>query len=292
MRHHRRVELLGKLTPHPRHRRTSLACNLLCHRLVVDGLHRLAQLAFKLPDQRVQLRLQLLRARLLLRAALRLQPQPFACNLPLAHAQRLALAAGRGQLCMQLIEQHSNVCGLRGKLRPRRRDDLRHQSQPLRNVQPRRSPRNPKPKLVGRRQRRLVEPHRRIQHPCAIGRVHLQRGQVRRNAAPRAHAEKVCCNRHRQRRALFGVGRRAQFVEQHQRVFIRQARDPVNIQHMRGKARQVRLDRLRVANVRVDRLEERQRRGLRGHGHSRLRHHAPAVPWSSALPSCRLYSAH
>ena len=237
MRHHGRVELLGKFAPQPRNPRRRVARNLLCHSFVVDRLHHLAQLAFKLPDQRVQLAFQFLRPRLLLRASLRLQPQPFARNLPLAQAQRLPLAAGRGQLCVQLVQQHSNIRALRCKLRPRRRDNLLHQPQPLRNIQPRRRSRNPKPQLVGRRQRRLVEPHRRIQHARAISRVHLQRGEVRRNADPRAHAEEMPGNRHSQCRALFGVGRRTQFVEQYQRVLRRHARDAVHVEDVRREAR-------------------------------------------------------
>ena len=53
----------------------------------------------------------------------------------------------------------------------------------------------------------------------------------------------------RQGRTLFGIGRRAEFIEQDKRVGSRDRGDAVEVDDMRGKGREVLLNRLRVANV-------------------------------------------
>ena len=75
-----------------------------------------------------------------------------------------------------------------------------------------------------------------------------------------------------QRRALFGIGGRAQFVEQHQRMRGRVVRDEIDVGDVRRKRGQVLLDRLVVADVGEDGVEDRQLGALGRNRNSRLRH--------------------
>ena len=84
--------------------------------------------------------------------------------------------------------------------------------------------------------------------------------------------EKVLRYRDRQRRAFLGIGRRTQFVEQYQRRLIRRPADVVHVDDVGRKRAQVALDRLRIANVRVNRRKQRKLRLVRRHGKPGLRH--------------------
>ena len=84
--------------------------------------------------------------------------------------------------------------------------------------------------------------------------------------------EEVFGDRDGERRAFLGIGGGAKLVEQHERLRVGMAADVVHVDDMRGEARKVALDRLRVADVRVDRGEERED-GLVGRdGQPGLRH--------------------
>ena len=96
---------------------------------------------------------------------------------------------------------------------------------------------------------------------------------MRGDQRPRAALKKVVRHGHGQRRALFGIGRGAQLIEQHQRTRIGQPREPVEVGDVRGKSRKRRLDRLRIANIGQERREDGKARLRRGHRNSRLRHH-------------------
>jgi len=56
--------------------------------------------------------------------------------------------------------------------------------------------------------------------------------------------------------------------------------DAVHVDDVRGEAGEVGLDRLRVSDVGVDGVEERERGGVGGHGQSGLRHQCEAGLWS------------
>ena len=87
-----------------------------------------------------------------------------------------------------------------------------------------------------------------------------------------APSEECVRDRHGQCCALFGIGRGAQLIEQHQGIRCGFARDAVEVDHVGGEAREVALDGLRVADVGVNAGEERQRRLFRGNRHASLRH--------------------
>ena len=86
------------------------------------------------------------------------------------------------------------------------------------------------------------------------------------------HAQEVLCDRDGERSAFFGIGGRAELVQQDERRRVGLARDAVEVDDVRGEAREVALDGLRVANVGVDAGEERQPRFVGRNRNTRLRH--------------------
>ena len=79
-------------------------------------------------------------------------------------------------------------------------------------------------------------------------------------------------NGDRQGRAFFGIGRRAEFIQQHQRLRSRGARDEINIGDVRGESGKILLDRLVVADIGQHGIEHRQLRAVGRHGNAGLRH--------------------
>ncbi len=84
--------------------------------------------------------------------------------------------------------------------------------------------------------------------------------------------QKVFGDRDGERGAFFGVGRGAKLVKQDERGCIRSTRDAIDVDDVRRKRRKILLNRLRIADVRIDCREERELRTLRRNGHSGLRH--------------------
>jgi hypothetical protein len=74
------------------------------------------------------------------------------------------------------------------------------------------------------------------------------------------------------RSALFRIGGRAQLVEQHQRLRGGMVRDEIDVGDVRGKRRQVLLDRLVIADVGKDRVEDGQLGAVGRNRDARLRH--------------------
>ena len=72
--------------------------------------------------------------------------------------------------------------------------------------------------------------------------------------------------------AFFGIGGRAEFVEQDQRLRSGGAGDEIDVGDVRGECREILLDRLVVADVGEDGVEDGKLGAVRGHRHSRLRH--------------------
>ncbi len=111
-----------------------------------------------------------------------------------------------------------------------------------------------------------------VEHSRRVGRINLQRGVVGGDDAEARRAPEVVGNGHGQRRALFGIGRRTQLVEQHQRMRGRLVRDEIDVGDVRRKGREVLLDRLVVADVGEHRIEDRQLGALGRDRNARLRH--------------------
>ena len=87
-----------------------------------------------------------------------------------------------------------------------------------------------------------------------------------------ADAPEMLGNGDRQRRSFFRIGGRAQFIQQHQRVCRRGARDEVDIGDVGGERRKILLDGLVVADIGQHRIEHRQLGAVRGDGNAGLRH--------------------
>ena len=95
---------------------------------------------------------------------------------------------------------------------------------------------------------------------------------MRRNYGHAADAAEVSSDRHGQSRALLRIGRRAQFVQQHQRLRGGGARNQINVGDVRGESRKILLNRLVVANVGQHGIEHRKLRAVRGNREPGLRH--------------------
>ena len=69
-----------------------------------------------------------------------------------------------------------------------------------------------------------------------------------------------------------GIGGRAQFIQQHQRVRRRGARDEIDVGDVGGESRKILLDGLIVADIGQHRIKHRQLGAIRGDGNAGLRH--------------------
>ena len=79
-----------------------------------------------------------------------------------------------------------------------------------------------------------------------------------------------------ERGTFFGIGGRAEFIEQDERVAGRGARDEVDVGDVRGEGRKVLLDRLVVADVGEDGVEDGKLGAVGGDGDAGLRHQREA----------------
>src|SRR5436309_13265594 len=99
----------------------------------------------------------------------------------------------------------ADVTSLCTQPRAGRLDDLRIQSEALRNVYPRRRARNTKPEFVGWLERGFVEADRSIHNPGRIRPEDLQRGVVRGVDRETTSALIVLSNSDRHRFAFFRI---------------------------------------------------------------------------------------
>ncbi len=87
-----------------------------------------------------------------------------------------------------------------------------------------------------------------------------------------ADAAEVSGDRDGQGGAFFGIGGGAEFVQQHQRLRGRGARDEIDVGDVRGEGGEILLDRLVVADVGEDGVEHGEFGAVGGHGQAGLRH--------------------
>ena len=85
-------------------------------------------------------------------------------------------------------------------------------------LMPAEAPGTPTRNSIGGRQRLLVESHGGVEHSRRVGGIDLQRRVVGGDDADAGRAAKVVGDGNRQGRALFRIGGRPEFVEQHQRM--------------------------------------------------------------------------
>ena len=95
---------------------------------------------------------------------------------------------------------------------------------------------------------------------------------MRRNHRHAADLPKVSGNRDGERGAFFGIGGRAQFIEQHERLRSCSARNEIDVGDVGGESRKILLDRLIVADIGEHGVEDRQLGAVGGHWNSRLCH--------------------
>ncbi len=173
---------------------------------------------------------------------------------------------------MKLVEKLTDVASLRSEPSPRALDDVGIQSQAASNVDARRRAGHADFQFIGRLQRGLIEADRRVHHAGRVRGVDLERRVVRGNDGDAADAAEVSGNGNGQGRALFGIGGRAEFVEQHQRVRGRGARNEINVGDVGGERRKILLDRLIVADVGEHGVEYGKLGAVGGNGKPGLRH--------------------
>ena len=152
-------------------------------------------------------------------------------------------------------------------------DVFRH-AQPGGDLEARRFAGQPQLQAKSRLERLLVEAHRAVDHALGGGAVDFERHQVRGDQREGAGRAEVLHDRHAQRAAFFGIGGRAQFVQQHQRIGRHVERHLADVGDVGGKRAEVFLDRLIVADIRQHLLEHRELGLGRGHRQARLRHQA------------------
>ena len=139
-------------------------------------------------------------------------------------------------------------------------------------LMPAEAPGTPMRKLERRSQCVVIEAHGGVEHSRRVCRIYLEGGVVRGDDADACGTAEVVGDGHRQRGALFGIGGRAQLVQQNQRLRGRLVRDEIDVGNMRRKRRKVLLDGLVVANVGEHAIEDGHLGALGGKRNTRLRH--------------------
>ena len=133
--------------------------------------------------------------------------------------------------------------------------------------------RNADGETVSRPQSFHVEFHAGVFHAWRAQGEGLQLAVVRGGHGRHAARDQMLQNGHGQRGALGGVGARAQFVEQGQRMLAHALEDFHDVRHVRRKGGKRLLDGLFVANIGKHLVEHRHFAAiLRGNLQARLRH--------------------
>ncbi len=173
---------------------------------------------------------------------------------------------------MQLVEKLAYVAGLRAETRAGAFDDGGIQAQALRDVDACRRAGHADFQFVGRLQRGFVEADRGVHDAGSIGGVDLERGVMGGDDGHAADAAEVSGDGDGECGAFFGIGGGAEFVEQDERVRGRGARDEIDVGDVRGEGGKILLDRLVVADVGEDGVEDGEFGAVGGDGKSGLRH--------------------
>src|SRR6266446_2287374 len=176
------------------------------------------------------------------------------------------------KVSMKAVEEARDILSLRAQTRASGSDDCRIQSEPLRDVDSSGCSRNADLQLIRRLQRGLVEADRSVDHSRRIRAIDFERSVVGRDHDHASDFAEVFGDCDRQRRAFFGISGRAEFVEQHQRMRSRGARDEIDVRNVCREGREVLLDRLIVTDVSKNGIENRHVGAIRRNGNSGLRH--------------------
>ena len=115
-------------------------------------------------------------------------------------------------------------------------------------------------------ERSFVEAHSSVQHARCVRAENFQRRVMRGDDGDAADPAKVLSDGDGQSGAFFGVGRGAQLIEQHERVGGRGPGDEIDVRDVGGKGGKILFDRLVVADVGEDGVEDREFRPVAGTG--------------------------
>ena len=183
-----------------------------------------------------------------------------------------AIGVRFAQLLMQAIQKLTNISSLRAQARPCSVNDGRVQAQALRDVEACGRARHADFQFIRRLQRGFVESNRGIHHSRSVCAVYLERSVVGGDYRDAPDPAEMVRDGDRQRRSFFGVGGRAEFVQEYERSRCRGAGDEIDVGDVRREGRKILLDRLVVANIGKHRIENRQLGSIRGNGYAGLRH--------------------
>src|SRR5207237_9444178 len=103
----------------------------------------------------------------------------------------------------------------------------------------------------------LVESDSGIEHAFSIGGVNLERSVMRGDDADASSAQEVLGDGDGERGAFFGIGRRAELIEQYQRIGHGGSGNEIYVGDVGGKSGKILFDRLIVANICEHRAENR-----------------------------------
>ena len=190
----------------------------------------------------------------------------------LARLQAQAFGFGFAQIGMKLVEELSDVAGLGTETGARACNDGWIQAEALRDVDAGGGSGNADLQFVGGLERGFVEADRGIEHAWGIRGIDLERSVVRGDDGHAADAAEMSGDGDGESGAFFGIGGGAEFIEQDQRIRGRGAGDEIDVGDVRGKRREILLNRLIVADVGEDGVENRQFGAVGGDGNAGLRH--------------------
>ncbi len=222
--------------------------------------------------QRVELLLQVTDFFALLFEALGLEAAALAGDFLLALAQVQALGFDLAEIGVELVEEAGDVLGLGAETAAGVGDDLRIEADLLGDVDSGRGSGDADAQLVGGRESFLVEADGGVEDSGGVGGVDLERGVVGGDDGERLAQAEVFGDGDGERGSLFGIGGRAEFVEQDERAGGGGVGDEIDVGDVGGKGGEILLDGLRVADVGQNGVADGKIGALGGDGDSGLGH--------------------
>ena len=113
-------------------------------------------------------------------------------------------------------------------------------------------PGRPNAQLIGRTERLHIELDRRVTHARRVVGIELQIAIVGGGKGRNAAVAQVVEQGHGQGGPFIGVGPRAEFIKQHQAIWVGLFQNLDNVGHVAAKGAEILLDALLVANIGVD----------------------------------------
>src|SRR5579863_5690361 len=239
---------------------------------ILDGVDGFAGVVFEVAQKSFELLLHFANFGLLLFFSFHREVGFLALQILLAGLEAQTFGFGFAQVGVKSVEELTDVASLRAQARARAFDDRGIQSQTLRDVDSGRRAGDADFQFVGGLQRSFVKSDRRVEHAGRIRGVDLERGVMRGDDGYTADVGEVAGNGDGESGAFFGIGGRAEFVEEHKRVRGGGARNGIDVGDVGGKGGKILLDRLVVADVGENGVEDGEFGAVGGDGKSGLGH--------------------